>query len=159
MPSPLDKLTIPRELAFQFFAMFARMEYGLKVVPRFRRPGNGDAKADWTAFANEIAPNFAPVGNQELRDAVQYLTVPGLRYYSVLGDVLDWRPFPVAGDTEALRAINLIKQLRNNLFHGAKFAQDPNSNPERERGLVESSIVLLEHMLGLSADVRMAYEN
>jgi len=159
MPSPLDKLTIPRELVFEFFAIFARMEYALKLVPRFRRPGNGDAKANWTAFANEIAPNFAPTGNQQLRDAVQYLTVPGLRYYSVVADVLDWHPFPVAGDTEALRTINLIKQLRNNLFHGAKFAQDPNSNPDRERKLVELSIVLLEHMLGLSPDVRVAYEN
>jgi hypothetical protein len=159
MASPLDKLTIPRELVFEFFATFARMEYSLKVVPRFRQPGNGDAKADWASFAIEIAPAFAPAGDQRLRDALQYLLVPGLRYYSVLDDVLDWRPFPVVGDSEALRTIRLIKQLRNNLFHGAKFALDPNSDPDRERKLVESATLLLHHMLALSGDVRAVYEN
>ena len=79
MPSPLDKLTIPRELVFEFFSMFARFEYALKVVPRFRHPGNGDAKANWTAFAEEIAPNFTPADNQQVREAFQFLTVPGLR--------------------------------------------------------------------------------
>lgn len=156
----MGKLTVPPELALKFFAVFSRFEYALKVIPRFRRPGDGEAKADWLAFAAEVAPHFVPNKDPATSAAFTSLADANLRYFAVVDGEAKWRAFPVPeGISDAEKAIRLIRQVRNNLFHGGKYAPDPDSNPDRERRWVESSLAILGKLLTLSNEVQAVYDN
>jgi hypothetical protein len=160
MDRALEKLTIPSDLALRFFGAFSRFEYALKVTPAFRQPGNGEAKADWRAYATAVAPMFDLAGDPALKAACAYVTQANLRYYSVQAGQAEWRPYPLpAGITDAEKAVRLIKQIRNNLFHGGKYAHDPEGNPERDEKLVAASLVILENLLRLDEGVQAIFEN
>lgn len=157
MEPALTHLTIDRDLALEFLAVFSRFEYALKVS-NFRHPGNGEAKANWITFANTVANAFDLNRTGELRDAFDYLTHQPLRRFAVENNRLDWFPFnlpPTASEAE--RVIRLVRQVRNNLFHGGKFARDPQSSPDRDSRLVGASLVLLRELLTLSPQVQKEY--
>lgn len=156
MEPALAHLTIDRDLALEFLTVFSRFEYALKVS-NFRHPGR-EAKANWITFANTVANAFDLNRTGELRDAFAYLTRQPLRCFAVENDRLDWFPFnlpPVASEAE--RVIRLVRQVRNNLFHGGKFARDPQSSPDHDSRLVRASLVLLRELLTLSPQVQKEY--
>ncbi|HJX12988.1 MAG TPA: hypothetical protein VJ377_05605, partial [Dehalococcoidales bacterium] len=60
---------------------------------------------------------------------------------------------------EILRLIYIIKQVRNNLFHGGKFPDPigPVGDPTRDPSLIKHSITVLKHLLFSSPDVKNCY--
>jgi len=153
----LTHLTVKPHLALEFLAVFSRFEFALKVT-NFRQPGDGEARADWLGFANAIRNSFDPTRTPEVQEAFVYLTSQPLRRFAVENGTLDWFPVnmpPVASEAEWV--IRLVRQIRNNLFHGGKFAPDPQSSPDRDTRLLRASLVLLRELLSLSPCVQEAY--
>ncbi len=159
MPSDpaLVHLPVARELALEFLAVFSRLEFALKVT-NFRQPGEGEAKADWIGFANEIAGAFNPHRTPEIANAFAYLAGQPLRRFAVENGALGWYPVNVAGGiSDAERVVRVVRQIRNNLFHGGKFARDPNASADRDTKLLEASLVLLRELRRLAPQVEAAY--
>lgn len=157
-PDPaLVHLPVSRELALEFLAVFSRFEFALKVTT-FRQPGEGEAKANWIGFANEVAGTFNPNRTPELADAFAYVVGQPLRRFAVVNGALDWYPFNVpARISDAERVVRVVGQIRNNLFHGGKFARDPQVNAERDTKLLAGSLVLLRELRQLAPQVEAAY--
>lgn len=157
MDPALSHLTVSPELALEFLAVFSRFEFALKVS-NLRRPGDGEAKADWAVFAEAVADTFDPQRTAQLTHAFMYLTGEPLRHFAVENGALAWRPFNLPeGLSQAGRVVRLIKQVRNNLFHGGKFAPDPQAGSDRDSRLIQASLVVLRELLHLSPQVRAAY--
>ena len=85
------RLTVNPALAIDFFAMFSRFEYSLKVT-NFRRPGDGEAKADWVAFASAVSAVFSSNRSAEIARAFSYLTHNPPRYLNVRNGTIAWAP-------------------------------------------------------------------
>lgn len=155
----LTKLTVAPELAIEFLAVFSRLEYALKVVPSFRIAGDGEAKADWAAFSRELNGSFVTNSNPLLSEAFSYLTTEPLRYFAVQQGTLDWSPFNVpVGVTPLDKAIRVIKQVRHNLFHGGKFAIDPEASKDRDTRLLKCALVVLHEIRNQIPAIKEAYE-
>lgn len=72
MDSAFNNINLPRNLACDFLAVFARSEYALKAAG-FARGNERQAEADWDAFAKAISKSFDASNSQDLRAAVDYL--------------------------------------------------------------------------------------
>ncbi len=153
----LTHLTVHPQIALEFLAVFSRFEFALKVT-NYRQPGEGEARVDWIEFANDLADSFDPNRTAQLAAAFAYLTGEPLRRFAVQNGALGWFQLnlpPGASDAETV--VRLIRQVRNNLFHGGKYAPDPEGGPDRDRRLVESALVLLPELRRLVPAVDAAY--
>ena len=156
--SAVSKLTVSPELALEFLAAFSRLEYALKVT-KFRCTGEGEAKANWTAFSAEIDTLFRPNRHTGLLEAFNYLTDEPPTILAVQNGMLDWYDFNVpASSSPSDKAIRIIKQVRHNLFHGGKFAQDPKASKDRDTKLLTFALRVLNELQSLIPDVHSAYE-
>ena len=154
--SALCSLTIAPDLALEFLGMFSRFEFALKAAT-FRQQGGGEVKADWAAFAQSIAGSFNPNRTPDSAAASAYFAAEPLRYLVERNGALAWVPFVPRGNSDAERTISIIRQIRNNLFHGGKFAPDNRASADRDTRLVNAAMVLLSEMLSLVPDVEAAY--
>ncbi|HVS25783.1 MAG TPA: hypothetical protein VHE58_00475 [Burkholderiales bacterium] len=156
----LQRLTVKPALALEFFAVFSRFEFALKVT-QFRKNYNGETWADWKKFAEAIAKDFdtkAP-HDPEVRQAFDYLTTRRLGKLVVQDNGPMWQDVILRPNlSNADRALSLIKQVRNNFFHGGKYAPDSDAPPERDEQLLKNAIVLLRVCLSLETSVKEAYE-
>lgn len=142
-----------------FIAGFARAEYALKEMGHVKRGGNGPnhhAEADWRGFAQSLAERFDAALDQlpGSKARVNYLLdQPPKKQGFVAGghrggtyEWWNWTPF---GDSTAEKAINAMKQVRNNLFHGGKNAAEQR---DRDLRLVASGLTVLELLATLSPE-------
>ena len=149
--SLLDYLP-PRErgLVTNFFGAFAHAEYVLKSDGYIRR-GREDAQADWDAFANSIKSRFRPSASRELQGAWAMLIDHPPRKQVIVDGRLGWREAPrPKGISAAAWGLLLVRRIRNNLFHGAKFVVGGTEQFARDRELVSAAHVLLMHALDLA---------
>lgn len=159
MDAAFRHLHMPSELACEFLAIFARMEYALKAT-RFAT-GNGiNVSASWDKFANEADRSFHADTSKNLKEAVDYLwNCPPRKQFRNGDGRVRFQNFEIDLKQRKLQQLILmVRTVRNNLFHGGKHLPDGESEPGRNERLVCSSLVLLRECTQLVEDVRMAYE-
>ena len=145
------------DLVLRFIGVFSRLEYCLKVT-RFRQGGDGEAKADWNAFVEAAEARFNPEESPELAKAYGYLTGNPPRSLEVKNGNVFRVDYVKRGTARADEVMWIVKQIRNNLFHGAKFAHDLGSSPQRENKLLMSATILLSHLISVVPEVEDAYQ-
>lgn len=107
MNSPLDHLYLSPDLAFEFWAVFSRMEYALKAsgfVTSYDKHGE-KVLTCWSNFAKKYETSFDPKSNDELNEAVNYLIKNPPRKQCLIGDELDFKllkKFPKLGGLKIL---------------------------------------------------------
>jgi len=148
------------ELACEFVAVFARMEYALKAT-RFAAGDGGHVSACWDRFANECDEHFDTKASQDLREAVDYLwNNPPRKQVLEEGRHLKFCPFKIdEGQRRMQQILLMVRTVRNNLFHGGKHLPDGEMEPGRNEALVRSGLVVLRECAQLVADVRARYEH
>jgi hypothetical protein len=150
MEQKLDKLS------YDFFKLFSRFEYSLKATGF--HSGEGDAKPDWRKFAESVSGIFENPKNNELREAIQYISNNPPKKQVIKQGLLEWSQ---ANPTAALKSdlmLSYVRRVRNNLFHGGKF----NGHwfaPERSEPLIRHSLVILNACLKASPKVWGAYND
>jgi hypothetical protein len=147
-----------RERIFRFFALFSRCEYALKREGFFR-PGrhHNEALADWNAFANELAPKLAVQADAPFTSAQGYLLAHPPRQQVVVAGEVRWEVNPRRGhETDAQYLLRVVRDVRNNLFHGGKYPHPYGAVEEiaRDRTLIEAATTVLERCLLLHDAVR-----
>ncbi len=137
-----DQVNFDRKLVFKFFTIFSLFEHALKKVGFTRASRNGyDIQPDWDRFARAIEENFDPSATAELQNAVDYMLAKPVMRQVQIQEQLEFfsREMPEI-QSETVWLSVLIRGVRNNLFHGAKFSYDP----DRDSKLIHASLVILE---------------
>lgn len=141
-----------RQLAWQFFVLFARTEYALKRCSFFKKDRR-TAEADWDAFALEIStiPSDAKI-------AAAYLCANPPRRQELVDGALHWSEIPHGeGERELVFVCRCIKTVRNNLFHGGKFQDGPIDEPIRDRKLLACASDVIIALVDSSQRVRRVF--
>lgn len=150
MTEELDKL------AFEFFKLFARYEYALKVM-KYTKTENGPAEANWDKFSNEIGCNIFTIDKDELKVAIKYLFDQPPKKQIVKNGELDWEHVN-GSDTSPQALFSHIRRVRNNLYHGGKF----NGRwfaPERSKELISHSLTVLYELKKANRLLKKAIDN
>jgi hypothetical protein len=147
------------ELVFQFFGVFSRFEYALKRSGLLMKTEK--AKPDWGTYADKLRGRFAKVQNKAFQDAVTFLLKEPPKTQVATGNNLDFKD-TLRGDKHDERyVLDLVKTVRNNLFHGGKYPL-PNASVTNDalhnNKLLEACLVILNECLSLYAPVKHFYE-
>jgi hypothetical protein len=151
----LKQLRVEQETYVLFSLLFARFEHSLKVCG-YCRDGNSGIQIHWRRFASE----FDAEGERQYlqspsyQDARAFLlrALPMQQYVHAERDIR-WRETDLEEVTqegwspaqnEDAKLAELVKTLRNNLFHGGKF-HNPHQLQNRNQELLEAAIVVLEN--------------
>jgi len=149
---------MPPELACEFLAVFSRMEYALKSTSYAI---GGEKKVDpaWDRFANDINQKFLAIAPQELVEACDYLLAQPPRK-QVLQDnriafvdqVIDHQ------QAKTQQVLQMVRTVRNNLFHGGKYCPEGEREAGRNQLLVEHSLRVLLACSAIDEVVRLSFE-
>jgi hypothetical protein len=121
--------------AIEFFATFSRAEYTLKRHGYCFMRG-GQLVVDWNRFADEM-----PMFVQAIRQhgfAQTLLDTPPKKQIIDQNGLLDWQDAQPIGEN-IRRLFEMIRRVRNNLFHGGKFHADLNTDTSRSVNLLRES--------------------
>ena len=159
MDNAFRHLHMPAELACEFLAVFARMEYALKAT-RFAAGNGRTVSVSWDRFANEADEHFHAEASEDLRGAVEFLWKgPPRKQVLTEDNRVQFCDFVIDPDQRKLQQLLLmVRAVRNNLFHGGKHLPGGEMEPGRNEALVRSSLVVLRECAQLVADVRESYE-
>lgn len=141
------------ELVLHFFVAFSWFEYALKQAGFVRRDNHQNAWPDWRRFARERGSSLLDdTMDKELRDAREFLLREPPKRQIVDGDGhLRWRSNERrGGESDAEYLLRLVRDVRNNLFHGGKYPHGAVSGQSlRNSKLLQACLTILEKCLWL----------
>ena len=127
-------------------------------MSEFYKEKTRNAEPDWHKFAEIIEEPFITCKkNSELLEAIDCLKSKPPKRQTVESGILKWRtPDKGNKESEIEWLLDLIKIVRNNLFHGGKYP----SEPIRDEELLKSCLIILDRCLDLdrAEDVRKCFE-
>lgn len=157
---------VDRELLLEFFLTFSRFEYALKATdflgsrPRGRRddPRPPRAEPDWEGFTRSVRGAFRARRSPELRAACEYLRhMPPWLQVRLDGHTAFETDAPSLRRRGTAFILDMVRRVRNNLFHGGKHHLDTHEMKERTEQLLRSALLVLAECLRVSPRVRRAY--
>ena len=140
------QMTLDEVTAFEFFRDFSYCEYALKRAGLYRRD-RPDAQPNWRCFA-ESAPVRRVLDNPvdpDLKDAIEYiLEHPPKKQVREENGGLVWRRDRMTGTTSR-QLLELVRHVRNNLFHGGKpnLLLGGSDGPDRDKELLKAGRQIL----------------
>lgn len=144
-----------RELAFQFFHRFSRLEFALKEAGYLKNKNPGSwAIPDWDHFVAQWENHYCPSESAAL-------LIEASPREQVIGDdgrSLEFREVAFEPHASALsKVVKLARVVRNNLFHGGKHDAAGWDSAGRIGLLLPLSIAVLGEWASL-AGVKSDYE-
>lgn len=147
-----------RELAFSFFHKFSRFEFSLKEAGKWRKgKGGSPALPDWDCFVAEHEATY------QLTTAAAALLAANPKKQVVADDEHSLKFITVPFDDNAsdlAKVSQLVRTVRNNLFHGGKYDPEGWDNPARIGELLAITSAVLDEfadLAGFGADYQGAY--
>ncbi len=133
-----------RERLFGFLALFARWECALKSTGYARTNGQF-AMPDWDRFARDNEGAVGALADGNFVAARTFLLASPPRKQVLNNGTVEWRDNPRRqNETNAGYLFRVVKDVRNNLFHGGKFVTGIEPELARDRALVDHATRLLE---------------
>ena len=155
-----------RELLLAFFLTFSRFEYALKASGFFKKPNEKRYNTqhppvvdpDWDRFAVSLRTCFSANRSEQLALACGYLLASPPKKQVLLRDGTRWTtawgtPVRPQNETDIEFLLKMVRNVRNNLFHGGKYSTEAHEDTERTERLLRSSITVLEECLELAPQV------
>ncbi len=123
--------------ASEFFAMYSRFESALKGCGYCK----DDTKPDWNRYYDACLKNL-PDEKKKIDDAFNHLSKMKIQTHKWKDGKIEWRD---AEFDKSATVFDLIKIVRNNLFHGGKyeFGQDGSYDRIRNEELVKACLKVL----------------
>lgn len=144
-----------RELTFNLFHRFSRLEFVLKEAGYLRNKNPGSwAIPDWDQFVADWKDQYDPSEN-----AARLIEAsPQQQVIAADGRSLEFREVAFDADASALsKVVKLARTVRNNLFHGGKHDAAGWDDAGRIEFLLPLSIAVLSELASL-AGVESYYE-
>ena len=149
-----------RERVFRFLALFARSECALKCTGFVHAGRYGQAEANWEEYADRVSESVAALSDATFVAAREALLNPPPMRQHLEGNRIRWRPNPRRPDeTDTLYLLRVVRDVRNNLFHGGKYQDGPVEELARDRRLIDNATAVLEACVELEPRVRAAFED
>jgi hypothetical protein len=147
-----------RARIFSFLATFSRLEFSLKKTGFVQSaPRTNQAEADWRKFAEAIAEALARVSEPTFLRARTYLLERPPQRLELVDGLLTWKPNRPRSRTEMSDSdylLRIVRDVRNNLFHGGKYSGGPVADLARDRKLIDSASAVLRACLALDERVQ-----
>jgi hypothetical protein len=144
-PDALD-----RELVFEFFWKFSAFECALKRAHYLTE--REWAEADWARFAKKgkfNSPKFKAGASELIKLAPKkQMTKSEGGERSIRWDEAGRRD-----ETDKDFALNLLRIIRNNLFHGGKYPDGPIEEIARNKKILQVAVGLIDECYALNADI------
>jgi hypothetical protein len=162
--SPIRSITGDEKLVLDFFATFSRFECGLKRAGFVREGVHGSASPDWKAFANAIDEQLTAATDAAFTSAKDFLLrePPQLQKYDPPKSVKWEGNAPRANESAAQYLLRLVRDVRNNLFHGGKYPESqggPISGESlRNAKLLQACLTVLDTYLSFDLAVKSRFE-
>lgn len=163
--APIRSIAGDDKLVFEFFVMFSRFECGL-IRAGFVRKGSsyGSAAPDWKAFSKAISSHLASCSDGPYTKAKDFLLKnPPQQQKFVAPASMKWEPNAKGGkETDAQYLLRLVRDVRNNLFHGGKYPAG-NGGPIdgemlRNAELLKAGMAILQACLSFHDKVKDHYD-
>ncbi len=149
-PNALD-----RELVFEFFWKFSVFESALKREGFLRTDRHSNAAlADWGRFGREIQGEFTRVSVPGFTKATEQLRKLSPRRQVVRDGRIGWDPIQQNGQSDAEYTLQLMRTVRNNLFHGGKYPDGPIEEIARNRDILRAALTILNGCYEIHGGVR-----
>ncbi len=148
-PIPFDGIEslVPAEhqnLVFRFFLVFSRFEYALKRA-RFIIVSGREIKPAWDKFSSKYNPTQKPSQIPKLQEAWNYFSTHPPRKQIINAGLLDWSdPQIRTTQPELTWLLDVVRIIRNNLFHGGKFPFEVVEDPTRNSTLLHHALVVID---------------
>ncbi len=158
----INSLDIDKELVTEFFIAFSRFEYALKIAGYINGSDQSNIDANWNGFLSQHKNNFyLDSQNQEVQEAAKYLIEnPPKKQICIVVDKdknikgIGLKSITVNKKNQLYYLFSIIKVVRNNLFHGAKYPFYDVPEPARNRALLKNSLIILEALLEFDDDIK-----
>lgn len=143
--------SVDEELLLEFFKTFAKFEFALKASP-FRCERGGGVEPDWESFIDSIADVFNKNANHEIKEACDYILNDPPKRQVLKNNKIVWVKPNCPQNTRDKNKflLKMVKQIRNNLFHGGKHDSEFPNNSERKTILLKSGLTILSYCLSLN---------
>lgn len=150
-------------LVMEFFVFFSRFEFALKRAHFVKKDRFGNASPDWDAFACDLNKRNAECPDEDFAKAKKFLIdhPPQRQVYTDQGGNKDWKWGPNKkrdNESEWQHLLRLVRDVRNNLFHGGKFPDGPVDGTERNCQLLRACLAILEQCRLLDDGVKRSFE-
>lgn len=144
-----------RELTFNCFHRFSRLEFALKEAGYLRNKNPGSwAIPDWDQFVTDWEGKYGL--SKAATDLI--LADPEEQVVAVDGRSLEFRGIVFDDQaTDLKKVVKLVRTVRNNLFHGGKHDSAGWDNAARIGSLLPVTIVVLGELASL-AGIESDYE-
>lgn len=155
----LESTVINRELISDFFLRFSRFEFALKVTG-YATGSESRVDPDWTRFAKDIQEIFDWNRDPALVEACElYIYTPPQKQVLVNGELAWSTTLPGQWSEHSVAfLLELVRRVRNNLFHGGKYNGQFHEETARNEALLAGGLRILQECLQASDEVRKAYE-
>ena len=150
---------------FEFFYVFSRFEFALKEAGYICTPRktSDNAMPYWDGFVKDYKDKYKPDIN--INDSVKYLLSNPPQKQKVYDDgqghlKTTWGDFNIDTNAPALKTLtDIVKTIRNNLFHGGKYGNKGWDNQERVSLLLKHSSTVLKEWLSLKEEIEVYYND
>ena len=141
---------LDRSLLFDFFWKFSVFECALKRGG-FLKSGNSDAaEPDWNKFGEAIRGRFSEISTDDFAEAVLALKELSPHKQVVISGQLNWRKIcPKTDKCEEEFVLQLLRVVRNNLFHGGKYPDGPVKEVAHDKKILRAALSVLEGCIKL----------
>ena len=148
-----------RNLVLRFVCFFSRFEFALKASGFLKGDERG-AEADWDMLSNSLTGTLISADGQSLQAAVNALLAKPPKKQVVREGRLAWtEPALGSGESNEAYVLRLVRQVRNNLFHGGKYPypDGPLQGTERNKELLRAGLEVLGACLRVSPELGRAF--
>jgi hypothetical protein len=148
----VEQLGTSSESLLEFIAIYARLEHALKRVGRVVER-NGRLDVRWEGLVRAVESHFCPAANSPLHRAVVYIAEHPPKKQVLREGEITWTEIPPdRADLSLTKLLEHIRRIRNNLFHGGKYATTPIPDPARNQRLLQSATLVLCEIVRLSLE-------
>lgn len=152
----IERLHIDRELVLEFFLVFSRIEFSLKLAG-FVTGGENSVSPDWGGFIRKVSETFILGDDEEVATAIYYYIGHPPQKQVLKNGSLDWMPVPRQGSSDIEDVLMSVRRVRNNLFHGGKYNAEDHQEVARNEELLRQGILILKSVIREIPSVLEAY--
>ena len=142
-----------KQLVYDFFFAFSRLEFALKAAGFRRRDRNDAAQPDWAAFIRKHQGHYQlSNGDNKL------LRSPPKRQCLDRKNRLVWKDLVFESGDSSLKKVSLIlRTIRNNLFHGGKYGHRSWDDPKRVTFLLQNGLESIDCLKETDSKVKRIF--
>lgn len=141
-----------KEEVLEFFYLFSRFEFALKRAGYWRKNGN-NVSPDWGEFVSKYKNIYMP--NKELMTLFDRVREnPPSKQVEYLGCII-WKEYVINNKAPDLQIYtDIIRIIRNNLFHGGKYGDRGWDNKERVKFLLDFSCQIIKDISSMDEELK-----